>query len=397
MPSMTLDQLDARVKDVVGSTVAAAVNEALAKFTGSRVNPIDGIVGGESTPPDVKKGAMIGQMIRALAAGKGDPERAASWAKKVLGAEGEAVAKALSTDDATAGGVLVRPNYANEVIELLRPQSAVMALQPTIIQMGAASFLLPKLSGGASASYIGEGVDIPVTQPTTGDVRLIFKKLAALVPVTNDMMRYAAPGSETIIRDDLVAALRQRSDLAFIRNTGVGDTPRGLRYQAPGANVIPANGTVNLANVTFDLGQLILTLLEADVRMIRPGWIMAPRSAMYLMTVRDGNGNYAFRDEMMAGRLWGYPYKTTTQIPTNLGGGSNQSEIYFADFADVVIGEAMGLALDISTEASFIDENSQLVSAFSKDLTVVRAILEHDMAVRHNASVAVLTEVTWAP
>jgi HK97 family phage major capsid protein len=122
---------------------------------------------------------------------------------------------------------------------------------------------------------------------------------------------------------------------------------------------------------------------------------MSPRSEHYLMTVRDGNGNFAFRSEMLAGRLWGYPFGVTSQIPENLAvTGSSESEIYLADFADVVIGEASTLVLDVSDTAAYHD-GSNVVASFSLDQTVIRAIERHDFGMRHDASVAVLTDVDW--
>jgi len=111
------------------------------------------------------------------------------------------------------------------------------------------------------------------------------------------------------------------------------------------------------------------------------------------MTVRDGNGMYAFRAEMLAGNLWGYPFGVTTQIPETLGSGSD-SEVYFVDFADAVIGEAEMLTVDASMEAAYYD-GSAIQAAYSRDQTVVRVIEAHDFGMRHEASVAVLTGVTW--
>lgn len=411
MPVMTEEQLDKKIADVVGKAVADAVNEALAHVkdlpTAKGGNPIAGVLNAEAKAhgeaespiaPGAKKGDTFARMIMAMASAKGDNERAIKWAEDTYGKDSAApVVKALQTDSVQAGGFLVEEAVSSEVIELLRPASVVMSMSPQMIRMNTASFQIPKLTGGAAASYIGEGDDILATQPTGGLVRLTFRKLAALVPMSNDMLRYAAPGTETIVRDDLVAGLAQRGDLGMLRDNGTSDTMVGLRYQVPSANVIPANGTVNLQNVTYDLGQCILALLEANVRMLRPGWIFAPRVAMFLMTIRDGNGNFAFREEMMQGRLWGYPYKTTNQIPVNLGGGSDETEIYFADFADVVIGEGMQMQIDTSVEATYRDSNGNLVSAFSRDQTVVRAIMEHDLQMRHNESIVILDAVTWTP
>jgi hypothetical protein len=69
--------------------------------------------------------------------------------------------------------------------------------------------------------------------------------------------------------------------------------------------------------------------------------------------------------------------------------------VYFADFADVVIGEATTLLVDASTEAGYYDGSSQQ-SAFTLDQTVIRAIQEHDMAVRHAESVAVIKDCSWS-
>jgi HK97 family phage major capsid protein len=141
---------------------------------------------------------------------------------------------------------------------------------------------------------------------------------------------------------------------------------------------------------------MILALEENNVPFSNPGWIFSPRIAMFLMTLRDGLGNYVFRAEMQTGKFWGYPFRKTTQIPTNLGSGSD-SEFYLADFDDVIIGDTMNIQVAVSEEASYRNENDELVSAFSLDQTVMRVLLEHDIVLRHDESVAVMTECPWTP
>lgn len=337
---------------------------------------------------------FIARIARSMAAGKNDIERAGQWARKAYG-ETSTVAKALAAGEATAGGFIVPPGYRNEIIELLRPASVVRRMNPTIWPMPNGTAQVPKLTGGSTAAYVGENQNIGVTAPTFGQLNLSQKKLAAIVPISNDLIRYSSPEGDAVVRDDLVAAIAQREDLAFIRGDGLSDTPKGLRYWVPQSNpdnLIPANATVNLANVTTDLGLLVLALRSANVRMLRCGWLMSPRSWNYLMTVRDGNGNFAFRPEMLMGTLWGYPFAVTTQIPENLS--TNKSEVYFVDFADAVIGESQMLIIDASGEAAYYD-GSAVQAAFSRDQTVVRALEAHDFGMRHEASAACLVDVTW--
>jgi HK97 family phage major capsid protein len=137
--------------------------------------------------------------------------------------------------------------------------------------------------------------------------------------------------------------------------------------------------------------------MNNNVPMSRPGWIFSPRTFNYLMTLTNTNGFFLFRQEMMGGNLWNWPYRVTTQVPINLTdhGGTTESEIYLADFDDAVIGEAQSLMIDVSQEAAYHD-GSNVVAAFSQDQTVIRSIAEHDFAMRRAVSIAVLNGVTWA-
>lgn len=341
-----------------------------------------------------EKGLGFARYAKAMAATKGMLREAAHFAENTL--KDPELAKALGASTMTAGGALVPDQYSSEVIELLRPASVISRMGPRIVPMPGGTLTMPKLAGGSQASYVGENQNAGKTEPNFGQLRLTARKMAAVVPISNDLIRFSSPSADTLVRDDLVAAMAERGDLAMIRDAGAGNAPKGLRYWAPAGNVIPANATVNLANVTADIGKAVLALKNANVKMMKPGWLMAPRSEEYLLSVRDNNGKFAFRDEMLTGKLRGYPYATTTQIPTNLGGGGDESEVYIADFVDVVIGEVEGIILDASTEAAYHD-GSNVVAAFSLDQTVIRAILQHDLGMRHDASVAVLTAVKWTP
>jgi HK97 family phage major capsid protein len=304
--------------------------------------------------------------------------------------------KILEASDDAAGGVLVPTQQSSEVIELLRERAVFRAMRPTVVPMPTGSLQIPKLTGGATATYIGESDNIVATEQTTGMVNLTWKKLAAIVPISNDFLRFESYGADSMIRNDLVAAMADREDIAFIRGDGTEFTPKGLRYFAPAANVFDANATINLANVTSDVADAVLRLRNAHCRMINVGWLWNPRTTEYLRSVRDTNGNFAFKAEIDAGRFWGFPFMDTTNIPADLGTGTDESEIYLVDFADCVLGESNTLTIDTSTEASYWD-GSALQSAYSKDLTLMRVIANHDLGLRHDSSIVVMTAVKWTP
>lgn len=328
--------------------------------------------------------------LRVIAHAKQNKDAAASFISRAYGGD-EVLKTMVLGEDGTNN--ITPETVAAELIELLRPASVVRRMNPVVLPVNTASIMIPKQTGGASATYIGSNDSINATGITFGMLQMVFKKCAALVPVSNDLLKYSSPSAEGVIRDDLVYALAAREDEAFLRGDGTSNTPKGMRYWAPTANVLQANGTVNLANTIKDLGRAICQLMESDCRMLRCGWIIAPRTFIYLTTLCTSEGQFPFRDEMLRGTLMGYPFAVSNRVPTNLGSGT-KSEIYLADFADLVIAENMNIQVTASQEAT-ITEGGNTISAFQQDATVLRAISEHDFGCRHPESIAVLYDVAW--
>ncbi len=362
-----------------------------------------------SMPQDVDtRGIALARCVRATAAARASgqgPEYAMDvlkmWGNGDLAEEWAAArGKAMTAGDATAGGFIVPIQFVQDFVAFLRAATVIRRLGCPTIPLPTGTAKMGKATAGASAGYVGESTNAPKTQLSTGQLTLSFKKLMALIPVSNDLLRYSSPGADMIVRNDLVAAMSVREDSAFIRGDGTDGSPRGLRYWTPGGNIVQANGTASLQNTATDLGQLMQALMTANIPMINPCWIMSPRSRNFLMTLLTTTGTFVYKDEMAGGTLWGYPFGVTTGVPDNLNftaaGNNNESEIYFADIGQGLIGEAETLTIDASREAAYHDGNA-VQSAWSRDETTIRAIAEHDFVMRYDAAVAVLAGVTWRP
>ena len=395
------------IKEIVGPAVAEAVKAAVDKAPyASGKNPIEALLAAAGNVPQKAASAkadMVGRFIRCIGAAKMTNRQpidiAKAWNDESMVAmleDGAARAKAvpMAAGDALAGGFLVPEQFSAEVIEFLRPASIVRRLGPLTMPMTTGTLNIPKVTAGSSGSYQGENTNIVASNLGTGNIKLTYKKLSALVPVSNDLLRYSSPGADAVVRTDLVRAMASRENQAFIRDDGTASTPKGIRYWA--ATVLNATVTVNLANTVTDLGRLIVALMNYNIPLTKPAWMMAPRIWNYLMTLQNSNGFYVFREEMMAGRLWGYPFGVSTHVPINLTdrGGTAESELYFVDMDDVVLGESLNLLIDASQEAAYV-QGTTMVSAYSQDQTVIRAIQEHDLVMRRNESAAVLIGCTW--
>ena len=363
----------------------------------------DAINGGAQDPQvtNPAPGVRVGRVIRALSYAKGDPRKAAQHALDKF--HDEYVARALGTATDIGGGFLVPEVLSQEVIELLRPRSVMRAAGPVSVPMPVGTLNIPRLSGGATASYQGESVDTRGSQETLQQLRLSWKKLTSLVPVSNELLMYSSPGADTVVRDDLVLTMATAEDKAFLRNLGVQSSPRGFFGWVQSGNKFTSAGADTLAHVDSDLKTLIGKLEDNDVRMIRPAWFMSPRSKNFLGFLRNSLGVLVYPEVMAnspqtgtGGTLKGWPIYVTNNIPNNLTVVStDSSEIYLVDMADVVLGEATQMILEVSNEASYVDSNGTLQSAFSRDETIIKAISRHDLVMRHDLSVALCQGVEY--
>jgi HK97 family phage major capsid protein len=207
-------------------------------------------------------------------------------------------------------------------------------------------------------------------------------------------MRSANPAADKIVTEDLTSAAAVVEDAAFICGDGTQFTARGLLNWALPANVFNSSGST-YSEIDSDLSGMEAALIGAGIPMLRPGWIMATRTEQSLKNLRgsDGHRIYPEMTENGGGKLRGFPYVATTSVPTNLNGGS-QSEVILADFSEVVVGEYQ-LLIDASRSGSYQTSGGNTVSAFSQDQTVIRIIVQSDLALKHDAAVAVLEGVTY--
>lgn len=381
---------------------------------------------------------VLGGFVKMLGAGNGSITDTRAIAKETYG-ENHPITRALMTSSGSAGGFIVPPEYNNELIELLRPKAVVRDAGPRVLPMPRGTMQLPGQSSQAQASYSGEGKTAPASQPKFDRKVASYKKLTAKVPISNDMMRYADPTIDAVVRDDLVQVLALAQDKAFLLSDGTNETPRGYLSFANGwvgahkgtpgifstteKSVMAVNGADVTADPTTSGGNFITAATAADsaalltavsnalvgaddrldtalVSDLKRTWFMTPRTANFLFSLRNELGLYVYRDEMTKGTLNGHPFKKTTQIGNNwwdADGNKDCSFIFLAEMTETMILDSMSLELAVSREATYTDANGNLQSTFENDETLIRAITEHDFQMRHDQAVAVIQGVRWAP
>lgn len=307
-----------------------------------------------------------------------------------------AMQKALAEATPSAGGVLVPAEVSNDVMEKVRSLNAVMRMNPRVVTVEK-ELDLPSVATGATAYYVQENARIPVTEQTFALTPVLNPiDLAVLTPVSNRLLRDAStqPSLEEVIRNDMAGAIAGRADLAFLQGLGGGNEPLGIRNH-PGVTPGPdfgANGKLLEAN---DFRAIVAKLRDADCPFLRPGWIFSPKVLTHLESLTDttgrrllDSGELSYDSTGRGGRLFGYPFATTTKIPTTLARGTSNNATYviFGDFSEVWIGENLGLTIEAADQATYVtvdgEGNEVVHSAWQNRQHVFRAVTAHDLAIR---------------
>ena len=259
MAELNKDDVQAMIKEAVGETAAEMrqasqdfIKDIEERFGSVEVAKAQGIEtnfaqaeGIAPKPKAEKSGALMGRMARALAAAKVDNSvqgaKAIEFIKDKAHREGDfqlrdacersmAVReKALVLSEFAGAGALVPEDVANEVIPFIYANLVLEKLGATRVSMPNGNLTMPFSDTSVTASYVGEIQNIPVSEPTFGQLQMTAKKLGVVVPISNDFLRTPSASVDTLVQNDIVNSLSRRAELALLRGEGANGVPKGIR------------------------------------------------------------------------------------------------------------------------------------------------------------------------
>ena len=285
--------------------------------------------------------------------------------------------------------------YANEIIELLYPATIIYSLGARRLGMANGNMNIPKIKTGSRALFTGETRAIPKSAPGFGNLKLSAKKLTALIPMSNDLLRSTNFDNDVIVGQDVTKQMALGVDWGALLGTGGEFQPLGITNNK---GVLTIDATSVGTEYSSNAGALtaafpnymVAAVLKNNVYADGLGFAFNTSVEQYFKSLRDNVGGFIFADEMNKnGTLAGYPYKTTNLIETTGG----KTKIIFGNWNDLVIGEQGALEIETSREGSWTDDAGNLISAFENDQTLIRAINHVDTGLRHDESFAVATKV----
>ena len=246
---------------------------------------------------------------------------------------------------------------------------------------------------------MGEASPITESTPATGNLDLQAKKLGVLVKLNNELLRFASPSAEGLVRFDMARSAALKADQAMLEGTG-GTQIKGLTtYSGIGthtAGVTAANGdTFQPADVAAMEAKL------PDAVDTPTAWVMRKSLFAALMNRRadavsasDGKGAFLFRDNRSLGtnrptELYGTPVVRSSQVSgaRTKGASSNLTYLLLGYFPDWIVARLGVMEFLASGHGD---------TALQNDQTFLRGIQHIDAGPRNVASFVLCDQIVQA-
>ena len=300
--------------------------------------------------------------------------------------------KALSWLNELSGGALVAPPEMGELIELLRSKEALISAGARTVPLPPQGRIkYPRQTSASTTYWVGENAPITSSEIGTGEVTLQAKKLAVYLRMPNELVRFASPAAEALIRDDMAKSLALGLDLAGLEGQGGDTRPLGIirrqNINTVASGVANANGDELVAG---DVYRMIAAVEESIAEC--EAFIMRPKTLYKFYQLRgdavaqgDKKGVFLYNmiheagDGVAVPTLAGKKVVTSTQVSQVRAKGTSTALTYILAgmFSDVLIGMFGAIEFSATTQGD---------TSFVNDQTWVKGILSADVAIRHEAA-----------
>ena len=301
-------------------------------------------------------------------------------------ANSKALIKVLSTKAVNAGtpsegGFTVPLAFSSDYIDALLANTLIDKLGVRRVPLVHGNLSIPRMDSTSAISWGGEETIGDTTQPTFGEVNMHAKKLFAKSAITNTVIRESGVDVEGWIAEDLFRNARIALDVAMLKGTGSQYQPLGLKNKT---GVQTSGGTTTAFGV--DTPNDMEALLEqANIPMENVKWLLSPKGKSWIKSTKFTTGPFAWATEMATQKtLNGYDFLTSTSVDYTkaTAPASDYSDFWLGDWSQLLFGISKDISIEVSRDGTFVS-NGQTISAFDKDLTLVRLITEVDFACRH--------------
>jgi HK97 family phage major capsid protein len=291
----------------------------------------------------------------------------------------------------TGGGYMLNPTLSTRFIDLARSASVVTRAGATTIPVPSNELHIAKLDTDPTAYWRPETGAITASKPTFGRITLRPKVVAAIVPVSVELLEDSA-NAGSAIETAIMGALGSALDTAALKGAGAASEPLGVVNDG-NCNTIASVGTpTTYANISAAVADILTANYDGDIGSL--SWIMHPVQGETYDNLVTGitNDNTPLQPTGWVSQLQRY---ITTTLSLNSGNSPNNYEMVVGDFSQMVIGTRNGgVRVGVLDQGTVTDSNSDTWNASTQLLRHIRAYMRVDVALLRPTWFTVLSGVT---
>jgi HK97 family phage major capsid protein len=234
---------------------------------------------------------------------------------------------------------------------------------------------IPALATSVSVSWTGEGQAKRSTQPTFDVVTQTLKKLAAIVPMTEEIIEDSTINLTALVAELFAEAVAKEEDLQFFAGTG-----------APWTGILN-NGLVNVVNTATDdpadiTADDLLALVDATPTSVIDGAKFYMNRTVYskIRTLREGvgTGTYIVQPPTAGGpaSMWGYPVELSDAFTPVSTTGQDVPFVLFGNLKKTAIfGDKQQLRVKMLDQATVNNTtNNGTLNLAQQDMIALRIV-----------------------
>ncbi len=257
------------------------------------------------------------------------------------------------------GGFLVPSEFRATLVRLIESFGIIRPMA-TVIPMNRQELTLPKLTTGVLVFWVDEGKTIPQTQPKFGEVRLVAKKLAALVPMTSELLEDSSIAIANLLATLFAEAIAEEEDRVALTAdpTSVpGDPFLGVLHNPDVITTIQPGGADAFTDLDADfLADMVASLTASAVAGAR--WFMHRTVFNIVRKLKTVDGEYIF--QMPAGQqpgtIWEIPYTLADVMPSITESGPDIPYVILGNMRHLYIGDRRQLSMAQSMHVGFAQD-----------------------------------------
>ena len=259
---------------------------------------------------------------------------------------------------------------ASEIMKDIARGSSILRLSK-VSQMESDTKKIPVMTEGAGAYWVGEGERIQTSKAGWIYPELKAKKLAVIIPVTNEKLKDTTIDVFTELKESIAEAFYKAIDAAAIFGTNSPFAKNIMKSVEDAGNKVEIE-TNGAGKLDLDVSDA-MALVEEDGYDVN-GFVAKIGIKNSLRKLRDANGNQLFATGVDGKEFYSQPI----EFSRNGAWDKTKAEIIGGDFDKSLVGIRDGIEYTILTEATLegtLDEDGKPISLAEQDLIGIKATM----------------------